>query len=319
MLNKKILKIVLVFLCIFFAIVFGIIYFGGFVLPSAKTVFVRTIPFKRSSVGMYVINLDHSTARWNHIKKHLSGFPFPVHRISGVYGKSYPGLRDTPGIVDLEKYRKCLKGKEPGLGEIGCYLSHRKAIIAFLRSKFEFAIIVEDDVSFKPFFLKVMRKLLACKKKWDICTFELHPLQSGWPISAQNFSFGVNLSVYLKESWRAGAYLINRWAARRLLERSLPMCLPWDMYYMRFWEFKDFLGKRMKFMGIEPRCAFQTFGDSDIEQAGPRQISTHYAKEKYRWYGRFFDLCSHVSRFVHGLLIWCSVRWERNDEKTSIS
>ncbi|ETZ04860.1 glycosyltransferase family 25 protein [Holospora undulata] len=317
MFKKKILKIGGGVLFAFLGGSYLIVHFGGFVLPSSKkTTIIPLHPIKSSSVGVYVINLDASKARWNQIQKHLSRFSFSVHRVSGINGKIYPKLRYDGRIVSLEKYRQYLKGKEPGLGEIGCYLSHRKALIRFLRSKFEFAIIVEDDVSFKPVFSKIIDALVVCKKKWDLCSFELHPLQSGWPISVQSFSFGPHLCVYLKESWRAGAYLINRWAARRLLEKSLPMCLPWDMYYMRFWEFKDPLGKTMKFMGIEPRCVFQTFGDSDIEQAGPRQIThPHKQLNKYRWTGRYFSLCSHLSRFLYGLSTWWKVFWTRNEIK----
>ena len=290
------------------------IYFGGFVLPEEQKF---SIGSEKSidplSLGVYVINLDSSKERWKRIHHHLSQFSFSVHRISGVYGKAHPQLRYIPSVVDLERYRLLLKGKEPGLGEIGCYLSHAKALRTFLHSRFEFALIVEDDVSFSPIFSQVIRGLLNCKEKWDLCSFELHPLQSGWPLfissSSLSLPIGSHLCVYFKESWRAGAYLINRWAAQRLLEKSLPMCLPWDMYYMRFWEFKDSKGKAMKFMGIEPRCAFQTFGDSDIERAGPRQIAPAHRCSKYRWYGRYFALCSHVSRFFYGLWNWVRVEW----------
>ncbi|PPE03717.1 glycosyltransferase family 25 protein [Holospora curviuscula] len=296
------------------------VYLGGFVLPGVGYSPVSSLwsgaPYtESSSVGVYVINLDQSKARWQRIQHHLSTFPFPVHRISGIYGKSYPALRHNPNIVDLEHYRLFLKGKEPGLGEIGCYLSHCKALREFIRSSFAFAVIVEDDVTFSPTFPKIIEGLIRCKEKWDLCTFELHPLQSGWPFELPSASlflpFGMHLCIYLKECWRAGAYLINRWAAHRLLERALPMRLPWDMYYMRFWEFKDFQGTIMQFTGIEPRCAFQTFGDSDIEKAGPRQITrTGHIKSKYRWYGRYFSFCSHLSRFMYGLWIWVRCEWK---------
>ena len=290
------------------------VYFGRFVLSKDPKSFIGSEKsIEPLSLGVYVINLDISKARWQRVSHHLSQFSFSVHRISGVYGKAYPKLRYTPSVVDLERYRLFLKGKEPGLGEIGCYLSHAKALKAFLSSRFEFALIVEDDVSFEPIFSQVIGSLLHCKEKWDVCSFELHPLQSGWPLAIPSafvsLPIGYHLCVYLKESWRAGAYLVNRWAAQRLLEKSLPMSLPWDMYYMRFWEFKDSKGRVMKFTGIEPRCAFQTFGDSDIERAGPRQLSPVHKDSKYRWYGRYFALCSHVSRFFYGIWNWIRVGW----------
>ena len=271
-----------------------------------------------SSVGFFVINLDHSVDRWKSIQKHLASFSFPVIRVPGVYGKQAPTLRDDPKIVNLEKYRQYTKGKEPGLGEIGCYLSHRKALMQFLASHYEYGVIVEDDVSFTPDIPQIIQGLLERKHLWDMCTFELHPLQSGWPLCIETLPSQRKVCVYLKEAWRAGAYLVNRWAAQQLVEKSLPVCLPWDMYYMRFWEFqrpwrKLSRGARrdmMRLVGIEPRCAFQTFGDSEIEAAGPRQVEYASSRGRYLWSGRYFSWCSHTTRFFQGISQWLDVHIE---------
>jgi glycosyl transferase family 25 len=270
-----------------------------------------------NSVGFFVINLDRSVDRWKSIQKHLTSFSLPVNRVSGIYGKQAPALRDDPEIVDLERYRKCTKGREPGLGEIGCYLSHRKALIAFLASDYEYGVIVEDDVSFAPDIAQIIQDLLKRTRLWDVCTFELHPLQSGWPLCIETLPSQRKICVYLKEAWRAGAYLVNRWAAQQLVEKSLPMCLPWDMYYMRFWEFQRPWRKlsprgarrdMMRLVGIEPRCAFQTFGDSEIEKAGPRQVERSISRDQYLWAGRYFSWCSHTTRFLQGIAQWVQLR-----------
>lgn len=282
-------------------------------IPSKTCQIVEHAALRPNSVGFFVINLDRSTDRWKSIQKHLTSFDLSVTRVSGIYGKQAPTLRDDPKIVDLERYRMYTKGKEPGLGEIGCYLSHRKALVAFLASDYEYGVIVEDDVSFTPDIAQIIQDLLDRTQLWDVCTFELHPLQSGWPLSVVTLSSQRKLCVYLKEAWRAGAYLVNRWAAKQLIEKSLPMCLPWDMYYMRFWEFqrcdnnvqtKD----SMKFVGIEPRCAFQTFGDSEIEAAGPRQVEQSSSRARYLWSGRYFSWCSHITRFLYGIAQWVQLR-----------
>jgi glycosyl transferase family 25 len=292
---------------------------GSFVLVALDGVQAVEHPALRpNSVGFFVINLDRSVDRWKTIQNHLTSFDLSVTRVSGIYGKQAPTLRDDPKIVDLERYRMYTKGKEPGLGEIGCYLSHRKALIAFLASDYEYGVIVEDDVSFAPDIGQTIQDLLKRTGLWDVCTFELHPLQSGWPLGVETLPSKRKLCVYLKEAWRAGAYLVNRWAAQKLVEKSLPMCLPWDMYYMRFWEFQrcsndhDQTNHRMKFVGIEPRCAFQTFGDSEIEAAGPRQVEGSSARSRYLWSGRYFSWCSHITRFLYGIAQWVQLRVQEN-------
>ena len=312
--GKRLVPSVFIAGCLLGAVYWKVLWPESFVLPTHKS---YTFPYhpaiRPGSVGIFVINLDHSVDRWKSIRAHLLAFPFSVARVSGIYGKKMPALRQDSAVVDLEKYRMYLKGKEPGLGEIGCYLSHHKALGEFLRSDCEYGIIVEDDVSFSPDFPQVVQGLVRRSLLWDVCALELHPLQSGWPLPVTSLFSNRKLCIYLKEAWRAGAYLVNRWAAERLVEKALPMCLPWDIYYMRFWEFHHVAGdqdqrkRSLKFLGVEPRCAFQTFGDSEIEAAGPRQEERPKARERYLWSGRWFAWCSHITRAVYASAQWVSL------------
>ena len=95
----------------------------------------------------YVINLDRSQERWQRINAHLQTLGLVAERISAVDASQF-------GSVFLSKhYSKSLNKKYFFIGlkpaEIGCFLSHRKALKAFLAdSKKKYAVILEDDVEF---------------------------------------------------------------------------------------------------------------------------------------------------------------------------
>jgi hypothetical protein len=74
------------------------------------------------------------------------------------------------------------------------------------------------------------------------------------------------LSYYLTDVHDAGAYLIDRSTAVKLLEYSLPIKTSVDYFFTRAWELD------IKFAGIEPRIVHQTFGDSEIGKCKRKSI-----------------------------------------------
>ena len=123
----------------------------------------------------------------------------------------------------------------------------------------KFALIFEDDIAFDPKELKAtIDDLLNNKELWDINLFEIH--HSGMPLSIKKLSNYRDLSIYLARVSHAGAYIINRKAAKNMLEKALPIIMPVDHYFTRNWELD------LKFTGIEPRIVRQSFGDSDISK-----------------------------------------------------
>lgn len=205
-----------------------------------------------------MINLDRSPDRYNYIKPYIDGLKIPVHRISAVDG-ALLSKEEIKNIVDFATYSK-LVSDNVRLGGVGCYLSHIKALQAFVDSNYEFALIFEDDVSFDPERLEsVIQELLDNREFWDINTFQI--ARKGSPITLKTLSNSQKLSLYLSKFTGAGAYLINRKAAHKLLEKALPIKMPIDLYFSRVWEMD------LKFTGIEnPRIVNQTFGVSEIRK-----------------------------------------------------
>ncbi|MDR0677922.1 MAG: glycosyltransferase family 25 protein [Holosporaceae bacterium] len=218
--------------------------------------------FSPGTLGTYLINLDRATERLNFVQPSILALGFPMERISAVDGK---GLlqKEIESITDLKTY-KLLFRMSPEAGTIGCSLSHEKAWLKFLESRYEFAVIFEDDVQFDPRELSETIKLVTKKKSlWDIANFETK--HRGCPVKISELSSWRHLVVYLFSVTHAGCYLINRRAAQELLKKFYPIKMPLDHYFTSAWEFD------LKFVGVEPRMVQQKFGDSQIKTSDNRK------------------------------------------------
>lgn len=90
----------------------------------------------------YLINLDRSTDRLAVMNERMSAIGITAERVSGVEGAKLD-LKSENIAVPNYKYPRSLT-----LGEIGCFLSHRKCWEKFVQSGDEWALILEDDCIF---------------------------------------------------------------------------------------------------------------------------------------------------------------------------
>ncbi|OJU73151.1 MAG: hypothetical protein BGO07_03150 [Alphaproteobacteria bacterium 40-19] len=279
----------------------------GYVLPK-QSIVLQEKTYEAGSIGCYIINLDRSTGRMNAMSVLLTQLHLPFHRIAAIDGKQHPEILQDSKLINLEGYADLLKGNIPGSGEAACYLSHVKALETFLESSYEFGFIFEDDVSFSPSELQKLLPLLVDKKElWDICSLQLLAYHPGWDLKIAPLH-EYALCLYRRPFWCAGAYLVNRAAAQSLVQKAFPMKMPWDLYYLRFWEFKGQNERMLRFTGIEPSLVRQTYGDSEIENSDSRH-KTHTQAPYGSWTyikGRLFDWATNIWQcfWVYWIYIW---------------
>ena len=245
------------------------------------------------SVGAYVINLDRSIGRYEYVKNTIYKLGLPLERISAVDGATL-SPEQIKQVADLQSYNIFL-GHAPERGTIGCSLSHIKAWQKFLDSNLDFAVIFEDDISFEPEKLRsTIDNLIENQTMWDVVSFEIH--HRGMPLTIKSLSNRQNLVIYLTNVSHAGAYMLNRSAAEKLLAKALPIKMPIDHYFTRGWELD------IKFTGIEPRLVHQTFGQSDIAQTKTfnhdQKISLGYIRRA------LYTIQSSLIRFIYNLKIY---------------
>lgn len=266
---------------------------GYFILKEDVNSNIPVKQVANQHIASFVINLDRSKERYDYVLPSLKKLGYPIIRISGIDGKklSEEVIQES---VDFDSYHKYLN-HHPRLGMIGCNLSHIKAWRTLLESNYQYAIVFEDDVSFEPNSVrKVVDELVANDLIWDITSLEI--AHSGMPMTVRNLADNKRLVVYLTEVTHAGAYVISRAGAAKLLKKAMPLKLPIDHYFTRAWEMD------LIFTGVEPRLVTQSFGDSEINKTD--RAKDDEPKSIYR---ALYLAQSNFIRFFYNLKLYFSL------------
>lgn len=194
-----------------------------------------------------VINLDSASERMGHMQAELQRAGLPYQRIPGV-----DGSRLEPPHADFCAWSyRYLHGRYWAPRELGCYLSHIRALQTFLDSDAEYALVLEDDVRIRPDITQVLQAALAHRAHWNM--LRLSTVNSGrwWPVRSLG---DASLAICLTREKGAGGYLVDRTAAKKMVGRLLPMRLAWDVAFDLEW----LIGFRT--LGIHPMVIEQNSG-----------------------------------------------------------
>jgi len=179
---------------------------------------------------IYVINLDRDVERMASLAGSLRGLNLTYVRVSAVLGKKVP---DWEKLVDVELYGARNRLPMPRPGEVGCYLSHLKAMEEFLRTDAPWCVILEDDVEVRPECVEVLAAL-GQKDDWDLV--KLFCFHSGLPVRKRALTPTHHLVVHLTRTTSSAAYAVNRRAAETLLKSMRPISEQVDHALERPWE-----------------------------------------------------------------------------------
>lgn len=187
---------------------------------------------RHESLHTWVINLDRAPERLARISAQLETLGLPWTRLAAVDARAL--TPEQRAALDEPAYRR-KHGMTPSLGELGCYLSHVEAMRALLASRYEFALVLEDDVLLTPALPAVLQALVAHRHRWDVA--KLSAVHSGTPQPYLPLTAQHALAVMLTRCTGSSAYVLNRAAAEAYLERLLPMSLPYDHVFDQGWRF----------------------------------------------------------------------------------
>lgn len=154
---------------------------------------------------VYVINMERSADRKKYIKDHFEKYGV----LDYTFIEAIDGSKDDVDGLLSAPFNELVISKN----ETACTLSHLKAIEQWLtNSESEYAIIVEDDVSFET----VDFWSFTWKNFLDSVTQNYDVLQM-----AIINNFIVNPRLHLREylDWSAAVYLIKRPYAQRLIKK----------------------------------------------------------------------------------------------------
>lgn len=239
----------------------------------------------------YVINLDAVPERWEHMQRAFEGTPFSVVRVSAVSGRE---LRLPIPEFDEEKFRR-RHGRFTNIFEVACYLSHIKAMKAFLESGESHAMICEDDLYPTKDATRVIGRLMKTSRFWNIA--RITGLSPGTPWKVASLGDGYSLNVQMGRLKGCGAYIVDRKAAYALVKGLLPMWLPWDHAADREWPFG------LKAVSVSPFPISQTeekFTSAIQGNSQPRLSSKERWRSTYP-YQMINELSRWISRGILGL------------------
>lgn len=163
------------------------------------------------SYPIYYINMDKDVHRREYVEKQLDKISNNYNRVQGIVGVNIPDadkkdIREIQGIHFINEYDTLTKG------EIGCILSHIKAINTAYNNGDDIALICEDDIYTEPYKLSKPVEYIVenAPKDWELLQlFTLDP----------NRTFNYNNIEYIRrtDDYSFIAYIINRKGMEKVL------------------------------------------------------------------------------------------------------
>jgi len=179
----------------------------------------------------FIINLDHAVERWERLSLEVTDAGFEVCRVPAVFGDDLT----APFEGYSESGYRYRHGKRTNVREIGCYMSHLRAMEQFLATDDEHAVVLEDDVELGRNTLSLVEQAVEHAELWDL--LRLSGLHDGTPWAVRDLSDGHQLAVNMSRQTGAGAYVVSRHGAEVMTKKLLLMALPYDHAFDREWNF----------------------------------------------------------------------------------
>ncbi len=202
-------------------------------------------------IRTYVINLDRAPDRLATMDIQLQALRLPYERIAAVdaanvteamatsvtaprLGALFKGM---PGYRQNAKSGPAMYWPEVGryfvAGEIACYLSHGRALQAFVDSGADAALIFEDDAEIDEDIADVIDVIHRLPRARIV---KLEGIQASYETNYPVARIGErNVMMMLKPSTGAAGYYINRAGAEQILPRLFPIREPFDAFLRQYW------------------------------------------------------------------------------------
>lgn len=234
-------------------------------------------------IPVYLLNLDRSPDRLSSVQKSADELGIVVTRVPAVDGRSLTPEQQSG--IDLRAFER-RNGKRVLPGEIGCYLSHLKALQLIADGTADYAVIIEDDVRFTDDFQRLTVEL-ADIAGWDMVKLINHRVVGFVKHRRLSGQYALGRCIH-GPMGSSAAYAIKRDAARRLLHALRPMVVPIDVELERGWAHRASV-----FVFNEPIVRFGFGASTIITRKGGG-----YAPMKFRFYRRTGTLLYRASEYV---------------------
>lgn len=179
---------------------------------------------------IFLINLPGSTARLEDAARQLGSAGLSFERIEAVDGRKLPAEE----LARLAPDNRGAFYHSLTPGEIGCYLSHLKALRTIVERGVPAAVVFEDDFVLKPEFGACLRDLLALGERLPDMVKLYGARRRGEPMDP--LPCGVRLMRSTSPPICSTCTLWTLRGARKFLEGGDVMLRPVDVQLKHWWE-----------------------------------------------------------------------------------
>jgi glycosyl transferase, family 25 len=160
----------------------------------------------------YVINLKQDVARMDVINARFQELGLPYERIDAVDGRQM-----SDAAFDSFARARQLKDGGWGRGQAGCFLSHYRVWEQIARGTVPYAAVFEDDVHLAESISEVFKDDSWLPDAFDIVRLETSTNRVLLDRRIVHQVGDRSLHRLRSASWCAGAYILSRAAARKIL------------------------------------------------------------------------------------------------------
>ena len=182
-------------------------------------------PHKRAAkftTGIYCLNLKRSPERRRKMIDQAKRLGLEINFVDAIDGQELN--EDTLDNYNHEWRVKL--GHPLKINEVACSMSHQKALKSFLESEYDYAIVLEDDVTLSPNILSVFD---ACEKvpQWDVLHLGIQYNYKG-RYNMRSVSDEYNVFVPCKVTRGAIGFAYSRQGAEKVLSLNETIHYPFD-------------------------------------------------------------------------------------------
>lgn len=176
-------------------------------------------------ISIYTINLKKNTERRERILQQADSIGVSINFIDAVVGVDL----DEKYIDSLSEKSSHFISRTLSKGEIGCYLSHIKAIKKFILSNDDFAIITEDDIIFNNSFISFYKQMSELRVHNIFFDIILLGYRNGYgSFWGRSKISEYELLRFSDNGYGAHAYLISRNGALKIITEASEPIWPFD-------------------------------------------------------------------------------------------
>jgi glycosyl transferase family 25 len=179
-------------------------------------------------IPIFLVNLDRSPERLERMTQRLNALNLTFERVAAVDGGRLS--EEQRRATYVKRYWR----NAPTPGEIGCHLSHMKALKEIASRKLPLAIILEDDVELAPAFATVARENIGLPADLDVLKLEGVHLKGKSCFKIGEAGGGFTLAV-IPNTYGSAAYLVTATGAKRILERLALIRYRYDDDLFSYW------------------------------------------------------------------------------------